>query len=189
MGFLIFTRHVPSSLALPNANSLPEDRAPIPSPLLPSPTALGAAFDTRNRLVVLGRQTVANIARRRTARTRPLSFSLSLRIRPRGLYLALRSSPPSFSRALSIFLLPVLFIPLPASSLLPYRHYSIHSVSRRGYGASQLHGARQLRNNNNAVRRCVASCGARHRNATPWFVRKCIRSRSWGKSLVDSGRG
>lgn len=41
LGFLIFTRTVPSSLTLPGANSLPEDRAPIPSPLLPSSTALG----------------------------------------------------------------------------------------------------------------------------------------------------
>jgi len=79
------------------------------------------------------------------------------------------------SLSLSLFLLSVLVSSLPSSSLLSTRHYSIHSVSRRGCGASQLHGARQLRNNNNAVRRCVASCGARHRNATPWIVRSVCR--------------
>lgn len=75
------------------------------------------------------------------------------------------------SLSLSLFPLSVLVSSLPSSSLSPHRPATTPYTLSRGCGASQLHGARQLRNNNNAVRRCVASCGARHRNATPWIVR------------------
>lgn len=81
-----------------------------------------------------------------------------------GARLALRPSSRSLSLSLHSPSSSPLFPPPPLS---PPRPATTPYTLPRGCGASQLHGARQLRNNNNAVRRCVASCGARHRNATP----------------------
>lgn len=75
---------------------------------------------------------------------------------------------PSLSLSLS-FHSPSSSPLFPPPPLSPLRPATTPYTLSRGCGASQLHGARQLRNNNNTVRRCVASCGARHRNATPWI--------------------
>jgi len=99
LGFLIFTRSVPSSLALPGANSLPEDRAPIPSPLLPSSTALGSIHGIASWFSEGSRLSPT------TPDGAPLARSLSRCVfahwLTHGGYLALRPSPRSFSLPLT----------------------------------------------------------------------------------------
>lgn len=146
---------VPSSLALHHA--LPTRiarRSPLSS-LITIVDVPRCAFDTRNRLVVFSEGSRLSPA---TPDGAPLAHILSLSLSliaysPTG-------SPTGLPRS-SALSNPPLSSP---------RHYTIRSVSWHGRRASQLHGTRQLRNNNNAVRRCVASCGVRHRNATPWIV-------------------
>lgn len=153
LGFLIFTHPVPSSLALPGANSLLEDRAPIPSPLLPSSTALGA-------------RSIHGIASwfsegSRLSPTTPdgAPLALSRCVFAYWLTHGATSDPPhSFSLSLSLSLLAILFSSLLLSLLLPPLFHTLCLAARlRSQPATR---ARQLRNNNNAVRRCVASCGA-----------------------------
>lgn len=169
-----------SSLTLRHA--LPTRITSTPHYYYYPPTSL-SAFDTRNRLVVLGRQYCRQL--RQTAHR---SHALSLvAYSPTGSPTGLSRSPVLSSLSLCLYLyllssrsLPLLTLSLSLllclSSVRPFLYSSLrypirtttpYAVSRRGYGASQLNGARQLRNNNNAVRRCVASRGVRHRNAIP----------------------
>lgn len=110
------------------------------------------------------------------------ALSPSLRTRPlaHGLYtehLAPLSSPRSVTLASLSSILPTLVPRLTTPLHTPY------TVSQRGCGASQLHGTRQLRNNNNAVKRCS---GVRHRNATSWIVCDAPTASRSRESLVDN---
>lgn len=146
-GSLVFA-HSAATAVPSSAAAYPLSRSSHTSPPLRPRTSL--AFDTRNRLVVLGRQTIVSYARRRTARAR--SFSLSLRILVHWLTQCYPSLSLSFFLSRPSVRPPSLPVPLSFSPVLSPRLFApLHTLSR-STAAEPDTRTRQLRNNNNAVR-------------------------------------